>query len=136
VGIALSDAAGRLATPLEVLTVRDRADAMAEISKIIQTHEVTRLVMGMPLNMDGSVGPAARDAAQFGRELAAKIQLPVIFVDERLSSFQAEGDLNDRKRQGEKLTRKKKKSRLDALAAALFLQEFLDGKLTALEIPF
>jgi putative holliday junction resolvase len=118
-----------------VLNIRDRADAIAGISRIIQTHEVARLIMGVPLNMDGSIGPAARDSFDFGRELAAHLKLPVIYVDERLSSFQAESDLTDRKRQGEKLTRKKKKSRLDALAAASFLQEFLDGKLTALPIP-
>jgi putative Holliday junction resolvase len=124
-----------LATPLEVLNIRDRADAIDGISRIIQTHEVARLIMGVPLNMDGSIGPVARDSFDFGRELAVHVNLPVIFVDERLSSFQAESDLTDRKRQGEKMTRKKKKSRIDALAAASFLQEFLDGKLTALAAP-
>lgn len=124
-----------MATPLEVLNIRDRADAIDGISRIIQTHEVARLIMGVPLNMDGSIGPVARDSFDFGRELAVHVNLPVIFVDERLSSFQAESDLTDRKRQGEKMTRKKKKSRIDALAAASFLQEFLDGKLTALAAP-
>jgi RNase H-fold protein (predicted Holliday junction resolvase) len=54
-------------------------------------------------------------------------------VDERLSSFEAEQDLNDRKRAGEKLTRKRKKEQLDAIAAAGFLQAYLDGKIA--EIP-
>jgi len=53
----------------------------------------------------------------------------VVFVDERLSSFEAEGKLTERKRAGEKLTRQRKKRQRDALAAALFLQAFLDGRL-------
>ena len=57
-----------------------------------------------------------------------------MYVDERLSSFAAEQDLADRKRGGEKITRKQKKQRLDALAAAGFLQAFLDGKLNPIDV--
>jgi RNase H-fold protein (predicted Holliday junction resolvase) len=57
-----------------------------------------------------------------------------VFVDERLSSFAAEQSLIDRKRGGEKITRKQKKQQLDALAAAGFLQAFLDGKLAAVQV--
>jgi putative Holliday junction resolvase len=83
--------------------------------------------------MDGSRGPAAKKAADFGRLLASRAGRAVIFVDERLSSFQAEQEISARRRRGEKITRKSKKRRLDALAAAAFLQEFLDGKLAGLE---
>jgi RNase H-fold protein (predicted Holliday junction resolvase) len=57
-----------------------------------------------------------------------------VYVDERLSSFAAEQDLNDRKRGGERLTRKRRKEQLDALAAAGFLQAFLDGKLSPVDV--
>jgi RNase H-fold protein (predicted Holliday junction resolvase) len=70
----------------------------------------------------------------FGRELAALTGKPVIYVDERLSSFEAEQALVTRKRAGEKMTRKQKKSRLDALAAVSFLSEFLAGKLEAIDV--
>jgi putative holliday junction resolvase len=132
VGIALSDAAGKFATPFDVIPA---ANAIQTILKIIQTEEIDRIVIGLPLNMDGTQGPSAKKAIAFAKELAAKCETPLIFVDERLSSFQAESDLIGRKRQGEKITRKQKKTRLDAHAAAIFLQDFLDGKLPAIKIP-
>ena len=77
--------------------------------------------------MDGSEGRAARKVTQWGRELGGVLSKPVLFVDERLSSFAAEETLRRRKAAGEKLTRRKKKERLDAVAAAGFLQAYLDG---------
>jgi putative Holliday junction resolvase len=84
--------------------------------------------------MDDSIGPAARAVIAWGNDLAQRAQRAVVYVDERLSSFAAEQDLNDRKRGGERLTRKRRKEQLDALAAAGFLQAFLDGKLCALGV--
>ncbi|MGD1276567.1 MAG: Holliday junction resolvase RuvX [Tepidisphaeraceae bacterium] len=132
VGLSLSDAAGKLATPYGVLHVRFDSQAVEQILKIIETEAVQRLVIGLALNMDGTRGAAAQGALDLGRELAARSGKPVIFVDERLSTFQAERNLVDRKRSGEKITRKQKKARLDAQAAVVFLQEYLDAKLAAL----
>ena len=132
VGLALSDAAGRLASPYDVLQISSPAQAIAQILKVIETEGVERLVVGLPLNMDGSTGPSAKTAAAMGRDLEQRSGKPVIFIDERLSSFAAEQDMIARRRAGEKITRKQKKSRLDALAAASFLQAFLDGKLAAI----
>jgi putative Holliday junction resolvase len=129
VGLALSDESGRFATPLHVLTVNSPDDAVSPILDVVRKEGVQRLVLGLPLNMDDTVGPAARKAIEWGQALAAKSGLPVLFVDERLSSFDAEQQLIDRKRAGEKLTRAQKKQQLDALAAASFLQAFLDGRL-------
>ena len=128
VGLALSDAGGKLATPLEVISVRSADGAIARILAIIQQESVHRIVIGLPLNMDDTLGPAARSAIDWGKNLATKTRLPVIFIDERLSSFAAEQTLATQKRAGRKLTRKKKKESLDALAAADFLQAFLDGR--------
>jgi putative Holliday junction resolvase len=133
VGLALSDEGGRFATPFDVLEVQMPQQAAEAVLKVIEKEDVRRLVVGLPLNMDDSVGPAARQAIQWGQDLSRQSALPVCFVDERLSSFAAEQQLVDRKRGGEKITRKGKKQRLDALAAAGFLQAFLDGKLP--EIP-
>ena len=129
VGLALSDEGARFATPYEVLTVSSPAQATAEILRVIQKEGVLRLVVGLPLNMDGSLGPASLSTISWARTLAAQSHLPLIFIDERLSSFDAEQQLTTRKRAGEKLTRKRKKEQLDALAAATFLQDFLDGRL-------
>jgi putative Holliday junction resolvase len=129
VGLAMSDEGGRFATPYEVLTVSSPQECLKPILDLSKKEGVQRLVLGLPLNMDDSIGPAAKKTIAFGKDLAAKAGLPVVFVDERLSSFEAEQQLNDRKRAGEKMTRQQKKGQLDALAAASFLQAYLDGKL-------
>ena len=133
VGLALSDEGGRFATPYEVVTVTSPQQASDEVLKVIEKEGVERIVLGLPLNMDDSVGPAARGTIEWGRGIASASGRPVVFVDERLSSFDAEQGLIERKRGGEKITRKRKKEQLDALAAAGFLQEFLDGRLAAWE---
>lgn len=134
VGLALSDQSGSLATPLQVLEVTSPQQATAHVLPLIAKEAVERIVIGLPLNMDDSFGPAARQTIGWGRDLAMQSRKPVIFVDERLSSFAAEQTLIERKRSGEKLTRKRKKEQLDALAAAQFLQAFLDGKLPAIDV--
>ena len=129
VGLALSDEGGGFATPYDVLQVTSPSDAEEQVLRVARKEGVEQLVVGLPLNMDDTVGPAAKAAAVWGRSIAQRAGLPVVFIDERLSSFSAEQGLIDRKRGGEKITREQKKQRLDALAAAGFLQEFLDGKL-------
>jgi putative Holliday junction resolvase len=135
VGLALSDEGARFATPYEILQVNSPEQAIRLVVDVIRKEGVGRVVVGLPLNMDDSVGDAATKAAAWGRALSAAAGKPVVFVDERLSSFVAEQQLNERRRGGERLTRGGKKQRLDALAAAGFLQEFLDGKLGAIEMP-
>ncbi len=132
-GIALSDAGGQFATPLRVISVNDPAAAIGPLLELIEREGARRVVVGLPLNMDGSVGPAARKVMKWSELLSAKSakagkSLKIIHVDERLSSFEAEQRFVDRKRAGEKLTRKDKKRQFDAMAAAAFLQDFLDGK--------
>ena len=135
VGLALSDEGGRFATPYEVLQVASPEHALEQILPIIQKEGVQRIVLGLPLNMDNTLGPAAQSTLAWGNQLAARFAKPVLYVDERLSSFAAEQSLNDRKRAGEKLTRGRRKEQLDAVAAATFLQQFLDGSLPALSPP-
>jgi putative Holliday junction resolvase len=134
VGLALSDEGARFATPLEVLTVSDPSQAIPPILSLIQKEAVQRLVVGRPLNMDDTFGPQARATAAWAKSLSARASIPAIFVDERLSSFAAEQGLIDRKRGGERITRKQKRERLDALAAAGFLQAYLDGKLQEVHV--
>jgi putative Holliday junction resolvase len=135
VGLALSDEGGRFATPLEVLQITSPRQAIEQILPIIHKEGVRRIVVGLPLNMDDAVGPAARSTIVWAQQLISKCSAKLVFVDERLSSFAAEQNLNARKRAGEKLTRKRKKEQLDAIAAAGFLQAYLDGKLAEIELP-
>lgn len=135
IGLALSDAGGKLATPLEVLEVTSEDASIATILELIEREDVRRIVLGLPLNMDDTLGPAVKKTVQFGRAIAGRSEREVVYVDERLSSFEAEQTLNARKRGGEKITRKGKKRQLDAIAAARFLQEYLDGKLPPINPP-
>jgi putative Holliday junction resolvase len=134
IGLAMSDEGGRFATPLDVLEITSSQQATDQIQALCKKEEVEQLLVGLPLNMDGTSGPAARQAVDWGRALSDKTGKPVLFVDERLSSFEAEQRLSDRRRGGEHITRKQKKSRLDAHAAAGLLQAFLDGKLPAIDV--
>src|SRR6185295_41741 len=129
VGLALSDDGGQFATPHEVLQVTSADAAVAPILALIKKEKVQRLLLALPLNMDDSLGPAAQKTIEWSRKLSTQSELPILFVDERLSSFEAEQQLIARKRAGEKLTRSRKKQQIDALAAANLLQAFLDGKL-------
>lgn len=130
IGLALSDSGGTIATPHEVLEVTHPDQAIAPILKLVGDEDVKRIVIGLPLNMDGSIGPQAKQVIAWAKSLPGQI----VFVDERLSSFDAEQRLIDRKRGGEKITRKSKKEMLDALVAAALLQEYLDGKLSAIDL--
>src|SRR5580700_4054407 len=108
IGLAISDSGGKLATPLQVLNVNSQANAIQAIAQLAKKEDVQRIVVGLPLNMDGTTGPAAKSTMEFGRTLAAQTQREVLFVDERLSSFEAEQALSNRRRGGEKITRKDK----------------------------
>jgi putative Holliday junction resolvase len=134
IGLAMSDEGGRFATPLDVLQVSSAALAIEPILKIVEREGVEQILIGLPLNMDGSIGPQAREVIQWTRDFAKKRDISFIFVDERLSSFDAEQRLIERKRGGEKITRKSKKEMLDALVAAALLQAYLDGKLSAISV--
>ena len=133
VGLALSDEGGRFATPYDVLTVSSPEQAADLVVQVVTKEGVERLVVGLPLNMDDTAGDAARRTVIWAEALSQAAGRPVVFVDERLSSFAAEQRLIDRKRGGERMTRADKKQRLDALAAAGFLQEFLDGRLPPID---
>jgi putative Holliday junction resolvase len=128
----LSDAGGTLATPYLVIEIKTPEQATAQVLEIVRAEGVERIVLGLPLNMDDSIGPAAKATLAWGANFATRSGKPVLYVDERLSSFEAEQTLTEQKKRGEKITRKAKKERLDAVAAAGFLQAFLDGKLPAI----
>ena len=121
-GLAICDAGEMIASPLKVLTVA-QSELVAGIADIINREKVEAIVLGLPLNMDGTAGHQVRRVQKFAAQMKEYIDIPIHFQDERLSSFDAEGKLA-----GTELTRKKKKKRLDAIAAASILQSFLDQK--------
>jgi len=121
-GLAICDAEEVLASPL--CLIEGQANLITQIKKIVYDEQVGGVVIGLPLNMDDTEGPKAKQIRVFAKELGESVELPIYFQDERLTSFDAE-----KKLAGE-YTRKKKKKRLDAIAAAAILQAFLEEKAT------
>lgn len=127
-GLAVGDAGTGLVTPLEVLEVaRDQRGGEALLDAIAAAaHDHLpdapdgALVLGLPVNMDGTEGPQARQTREFGARLAQRTGHFVHFQDERLTSSEADWAMA-----GSGLTRKRKKSRRDALAAGAILRDFL-----------
>ncbi len=134
VGLAVGGGEVALASAVGVVEVNSPEDALRKCVRAIADEDADAVLLGLPLNMDGSVGPAARMVIAWGKKLAAACGKKVVFVDERLSSFAAGEKLVDRKRAGGHLTRAGKKRRLDALAAAEFLGAYLEGRLTAIDV--
>jgi len=120
-GLALCDRLEMIASPIAVIEIP--ALVIQKILALIKDEQVETVVIGLPMNMDGTEGQAAKTVRAFAKELAAVTAIPIIFHDERLSSFEAEEKLA-----AADFTRKKKKKRLDAVAAAGILQSFLDQK--------
>jgi putative pre-16S rRNA nuclease len=123
IGLALSDASFMVATPLETIR-RKRFSADAEaIARICAEHRVGGLVIGLPVNMDGSEGPRAQSTRAFARNLEARLGLPYAFWDERLSTAAVERMLVDEA----DMTRKRRGKVVDKLAASYILQGMLDA---------
>ena len=117
-GLAICDRAETIASPLMV--IQGQKELVKKISEVVEAENVEAVVLGLPLNMDGSEGPQAELALKFGKQLQNRLKIPVLLHDERLSSFGAAEKLNSAN-----YTRKKKKKRLDAVAAAEILASFL-----------
>ncbi|MCP4758625.1 MAG: Holliday junction resolvase RuvX [Planctomycetes bacterium] len=116
-GLAVGDTETRSVFPITTLHV-PRGDALlAEVVKAIREHGADAIVVGLPLNMDGTEGPRAKLTRDFGDQLAERVQVPVHYQDERLTSFEAEY-----RTRGQQVPRG-----TDAHAAAVLLEEHLDA---------
>jgi putative Holliday junction resolvase len=122
VGLALSDAGGVMASPYDTLPAKPIERLLQSLQRIVKDEEVERLVVGLPLNMDGSEGASAEKAQELAKLLEDNLPVPVRMLDERLTSFEAERKLREI---GRKPSRDK--GRVDRVAAAILLQEYLDS---------
>ena len=121
-GLAISDAAGRLALPLKIL-LRDQADAwLRRLTEVIAERGVELLVVGMPLTLSGERGPAAEQTEALVARLREALSVPVVTWDERLSSAQVERQMREAG-----LSSRQRRGAVDASAAAVFLQSYLDA---------
>lgn len=123
VGLAVSDPSGRIASPLTTLEVPKNPSALLQlVLREARAWEAGEIVLGLPLNMDGSEGPQARRTREFGAALARAGDIPVRYWDERLSSHAAKDSLDQTG-----MSRDWKRSRIDTVAAAVILQSCLDA---------
>jgi len=121
IGLAVSDADGQLAFPLEVLENPGGQAVFERIGTVCEEKGVERIVVGLPVNMNGSRGEAAEQARDFARRLEAATGIPVDTWDERLSSREAERVLIE-----SGASRRRRRKVIDKMAARLILQAYLD----------
>jgi len=121
IGVALSDPLGIMATPMTIILRIEEYKDIIELLDIAADNDVGRIVIGLPISMDGSLGQQAEKVKAFAIELAKNTAIPIEFKDERLSTVVAK----DLVRKARKTDRK---TRYDAAAAALILQSYLDDR--------
>lgn len=124
VGVAISDPLGWTAQGLEIIPINENKEefGLDRLAEIVDEYKVESFVLGLPKNMNGSIGERAQASLSYGKKLEEKFNLPVEFQDERLTTMQVnrmmieEGDLS----------RKKRKAVVDKLAAQMILQTYID----------
>jgi len=121
IGLAISDESGLIAQSLETIKRRSVDEDFKEISRVIDQFKIEKIVVGLPKNMNGTLGKQAEMVLQWIEALKKRIPLPVVTWDERLTTVGATKILLEAD-----LSRKKRKKVIDQLAAALILQGFLD----------
>ena len=124
VGVAVSDPFGWTAQGVEIIPIDEELEdfGLDRLGELIAEYKVEALVLGLPKNMNNSIGPRAEASQKYGQLVVDRFDLPVFYQDERLTTVQAERMLiaND-------VSRKKRKKVIDKLAAVLILQNYLDA---------
>ena len=123
IGVALSDELGWTAQPLETFERRTLAWDIAHIAALVGSHSVERVVLGLPLQLDGREGPAVRAMREFTVKLEAGLSVPVVQWDERMTTKAAEELLI-----AADVSRKKRKGIVDRIAAAILLRSYLEAQ--------
>ena len=123
VGVAISDELGLTTRGLGVVRWKGGVQDLEAIARLLAPYEPARLVVGLPLNMDGTEGPQAAKARRFGERLGAHTSLPVDFWDERLTTVEAEAVMRETG-----VARRKRRGQVDQVAAAGILRSYLAGR--------
>ena len=125
IGLAVCDRDERLVSPLETIQRRDDAQSIRRIVEVVAEEQIGAIVMGLPINMDGTEGPASIRIRKFCDLLAKQLpaNIEIHFQNEQLTTFAADDRLNARE-----LTNAGRRRRQDAIAAAVILEDFLRAK--------
>jgi putative Holliday junction resolvase len=121
IGLSVSDPDQKIATPFKIIVMKKFKQFLVELNSIIREYEIKGIVVGNPINMDGSPGPRSQSAKDFAQNISKNTKLPITLWDERLSSegaFNLMSDLD--------INSSKKSKNLDQHAAAFILQGYLD----------
>ena len=120
IGVAVSDVLGRGAHPLCTLTRTNRQRDIIAIGDLVSIHNVERIVIGLPISLDGTIGTQAEKVQKFGARLSEGLDVPVEFLDERFTTSEAE-EILDRI----EMNPKERKKIIDQVAAVIILDEYL-----------
>jgi len=123
IGLAISDPLGITAQSLPTLKVTQIPDVFSEIENLVKEKDISAIVLGLPKNMNGTMGQEGKKVMEFGEKLARRVEIKVEFWDERLSSVESHKALREEKRKI-----KQKKELVDRISASLILQGYLDKK--------
>lgn len=125
VGVAISDELGWTAQGLETLKINEEVNSFGfeQLGKIIHEYQIEKVVVGLPKNMNGTIGPRGEASQRFAKELETRFGITAILWDERLTTMAAERVLLEAD-----VSRKKRKKVIDKMAAVMILQGYLDSK--------
>ena len=123
IGLALSDELQILASPLETYQSQSMRKDIDYVANIAKSRNCEKIILGLPLNMNGTEGPRAEKTRAFGRNLEKVAEIPVVYKDERLTTVQVERAFEEGN-----LNKNKRKQIVDRTAAVLILQSYLDTK--------
>ncbi len=123
IGLAVSDPSRQIAQPLTVVERKPDGSELAELKRLVEEYEISEIVVGLPLTMQGNLGPQAKEVTDYIDLLAQGLALPIRVWDERLTTLLADRSLSEA---GAKIT--KRKRAVDKIAASIILQGYLDSK--------
>jgi putative holliday junction resolvase len=123
IGVAGCDGLGMMATGITTIWRTSFQEDLAQLSEIIQDRSVEILVIGLPYTMDGNIGSQAKQVQKFGRRVSAALEIPIEYVDERLTSYAAEQMMIEAN-----ISVSQNKATIDRIAAAVILQQWLDAR--------
>lgn len=121
IGVAGCDGTGLIATGLTTINCTSWAEDVRQLKNIVEEREVDLLVIGLPYNLDGTIGFQAKQVQKFANKISRSLQIPIEYVDERLTSVEAESQLKAQKKFSSR-----NKGAIDRRAAAIILQQWLD----------
>lgn len=125
VGVAVSDLLGWTAQGVEIIRINEEKQEFGfdRLGELLKEYEVSKVVVGLPKNMNNSIGPRAEASMAYGKQVEELFQLPVVYQDERLTTVQAERMLIEQAN----TSRAKRKKVIDKVAAVMILQNYLDS---------